>query len=138
MTRIQKERFFNEEDYLRLKGCYELDEKLLQQAPPTMPVLHPLPRIDEIKPDVDNDPRAAYFDQVHNGVYIRMAIVQQPCFCVSRLYAPPVKRQFWKIRVCAAMKAPVGLLSGRAVCVSRWRGFAPTSSADFPELRNYK
>ena len=75
MTRIQKERFFNEEDYLRLKGCYELDEKLLQLAPPTMPVLHPLPRIDEIKPDVDNDPRAAYFDQVHNGVYIRMAII---------------------------------------------------------------
>ena len=75
MTRIQQERFFNEEDYLRLKGCYELDEKLLQAAPPTMPVLHPLPRIDEIKPDVDNDPRAAYFDQVHNGVYIRMAII---------------------------------------------------------------
>lgn len=75
MTRIQQERFFNEEDYLRLKGCYALDEKLLQLAPPTMPVLHPLPRIDEIKPDVDNDPRAAYFDQVHNGVYIRMAII---------------------------------------------------------------
>lgn len=75
MTRIQQERFFNEEDYLRLKGCYALDEKLLQMAPPTMPVLHPLPRIDEIKPDVDNDPRAAYFDQVHNGVYIRMAII---------------------------------------------------------------
>ena len=75
MTRIQQERFFNEEDYLRLKGCYALDEKLLQAAPPTMPVLHPLPRIDEIKPDVDNDPRAAYFDQVHNGVYIRMAII---------------------------------------------------------------
>ena len=75
MTRIQKERFFNEEDYLRLKGCYALDEKLLQLAPPTMPVLHPLPRIDEIKPDVDNDLRAAYFDQVHNGVYIRMAII---------------------------------------------------------------
>ena len=67
MTRIQQERFFNEEDYLRLKGCYALDEKLLQLAPPTMPVLHP--------PDVDNDPRAAYFDQVHNGVYIRMAII---------------------------------------------------------------
>ena len=75
MTRIQQERFFNEEDYLRLKGCYALDEKLLQLAPPTMPVLHPLPRIDEIKPDVDNAPRAAYFDQVHNGVYIRMAII---------------------------------------------------------------
>ena len=51
---------------------------------------------------------------------------------------PPVKRQFWKIRVCVAMKAPLGLSSGRAVCVSRWRGFAPTSSADFPELLNYK
>ena len=75
MTRIQKERFFNEEDYLRLKGCYSLNAKLLQLAQPDMPVLHPLPRIDEIKLDVDNDPRAAYFDQVHNGVYIRMAII---------------------------------------------------------------
>ncbi len=75
MTRIQQERFFNEEEYLRLKGCYQLDEALLQKAPQDMPVLHPLPRIDEIKKDVDNDPRAAYFDQVHNGVYIRMAII---------------------------------------------------------------
>ena len=75
MTRIQQERFFNEEEYLRLKGCYELDEKLLQLAQPEMPVLHPLPRIDEIRMDVDDDPRAAYFDQVHNGVYIRMAII---------------------------------------------------------------
>ena len=75
MTRIQQERFFNEEEYLRLKGCYELDEKMLQLARPDMPVLHPLPRIDEIKTDVDADPRAAYFDQVHNGVYIRMAIM---------------------------------------------------------------
>ena len=75
MTRVQKERFFNEEDYLRLKGCYSLNAKLLEQAPADMPVLHPLPRIDEIKLDVDNDPRAAYFDQVHNGVYIRMAII---------------------------------------------------------------
>ena len=75
MTRIQQERFFNEEDYLRLKGCYSLSAKLLEQAPADMPVLHPLPRIDEIKLDVDNDPRAAYFDQVHNGVYIRMAII---------------------------------------------------------------
>ena len=75
MTRIQQERFFNEEDYLRLKGCYSLNAKLLELAPSDMPVLHPLPRIDEIKPDVDNDPRAAYFDQVHNGVYIRMAII---------------------------------------------------------------
>ena len=75
MTRVQKERFFNEEEYLRLKGCYQLDEALLQKAPQDMPVLHPLPRIDEIKKDVDDDPRAAYFDQVHNGVYIRMAII---------------------------------------------------------------
>ena len=75
MTRIQQERFFNEEDYLRLKGCYSLNAKLLELAKPDMPVLHPLPRIDEIKLDVDNDPRAAYFDQVHNGVYIRMAII---------------------------------------------------------------
>ena len=75
MTRIQQERFFNEEEYLRLKGCYQLDEALLQKAPQDMPVLHPLPRIDEISTDVDNDPRAAYFDQVHNGVYIRMAII---------------------------------------------------------------
>ena len=75
MTRIQQERFFNEEEYLRLKGCYQLDEALLQKAPQDMPVLHPLPRIDEIKKDVDDAPRAAYFDQVHNGVYIRMAII---------------------------------------------------------------
>lgn len=56
MTRIQQERFFNEEEYLRLKGCYQLDEALLQKAPQDMPVLHPLPRIDEIKKDVDDDP----------------------------------------------------------------------------------
>ena len=75
MTRIQQERFFSEEEYLRLKGCYQLDEDMLKLAPLDMPVLHPLPRIDEIKLDMDNDPRAAYFDQVHNGVYIRMAII---------------------------------------------------------------
>ena len=75
MTRIQQERFFNEEDYLRLKGCYQLDAKTLALAKPDTPVLHPLPRIDEIKPEIDSDPRAAYFDQVHNGVYIRMAII---------------------------------------------------------------
>ena len=75
MTRIQKERFFNEEEYLRLKGCYQLDEALLALAKPDTPVLHPLPRIDEIAQEVDQDPRAAYFDQVHNGVYVRMAII---------------------------------------------------------------
>lgn len=75
MTRIQRERFFNEEEYLRLKGTYELNAELLRAAPADMPVLHPLPRIDEITLDVDRDPRAAYFDQVHNGVYVRMALI---------------------------------------------------------------
>ena len=75
MTRIQQERFFNEEEYLRLKGCYQLDEALLQKAPQDMPVLHPLPRVNEITLDVDDDPRAAYFEQVQNGVYIRMALI---------------------------------------------------------------
>ena len=67
--------FFNEEEYLRLKGCYQLDEAMLRLAPADMPVLHPLPRIDEISTDVDNDPRAAYFEQVQNAVYIRMALI---------------------------------------------------------------
>ena len=75
MTRIQQERFFNEEEYLRLKGCYQLDEALLQKAPQDMPVLHPLPRVNEIALDVDDDPRAAYFEQVQNAVYIRMALI---------------------------------------------------------------
>ena len=75
MTRVQKERFFNEDDYLRLRDTYILDEEKLQLAKPSMAVLHPLPRVNEIAVDVDDDPRAAYFDQVHNGVYIRMAII---------------------------------------------------------------
>ena len=75
MTRIQQERFFNEEEYLRLKGCYQLDEAMLRLAPADMPVLHPLPRVNEITLDVDDDPRAAYFDQVQNGVYMRMALI---------------------------------------------------------------
>ena len=75
MTRVQQERFFNEEDYIRLKNSYVLTKEKLALAPADMPVLHPLPRIDEIKKDVDDDPRDAYFDQVHNGVYIRMAII---------------------------------------------------------------
>ena len=58
-----------------MKGCYQLDAKTLALAKPDTPVLHPLPRIDEIKPEIDSAPRAAYFDQVHNGVYIRMAII---------------------------------------------------------------
>lgn len=75
MTRVQKERFFNEEDYIRLKGSYILTEEKLKLASSDMPILHPLPRVDEIALEVDNDKRAAYFDQVQNGVYIRMAII---------------------------------------------------------------
>ena len=75
MTRVQKERFFNEEEYLRLKDVYILDEEKLKLADKDMPVLHPLPRVDEISLDVDDNPRAAYFDQVQNGKYIRMALI---------------------------------------------------------------
>ena len=75
MTRVQKERFFNEEDYVRLKDTYILNREKLNLAQPDMPVLHPLPRVDEIATDVDQDPRAAYFDQVQNGKYIRMALI---------------------------------------------------------------
>ena len=75
MTRVQKERFFNEEDYVRLKGTYMLTKEKLELAPADMPVLHPLPRVDEISLDVDSDKRAAYFQQVQNGVYVRMALI---------------------------------------------------------------
>lgn len=75
MTRVQKERFFNEEDYIRLKGIYTLDPERMKLAKSDIPVLHPLPRVDEITGSVDTDPRAAYFDQVQNGVYIRMALI---------------------------------------------------------------
>lgn len=75
MTRVQKERFFNEEEYIRLKGIYTLDKEKMKLAKPDMPVLHPLPRVDEIEKEVDADPRAAYFDQVQNGVYMRMALI---------------------------------------------------------------
>lgn len=75
MTRVQKERFFNEEDYIRLKNTYVLDAQKLQSAPVDMAVLHPLPRVNEITLDVDDDPRAAYFEQVQNGVYVRMALM---------------------------------------------------------------
>lgn len=75
MTRVQKERFFNEDDYLRLKDVYILDEEKLELASEDMPILHPLPRVDEISVEVDDDPRAAYFEQVRNGKYIRMALI---------------------------------------------------------------
>ncbi len=75
MTRVQRERFFNEEDYIRLKNSYVLTKAKLDLAPPEMAVLHPLPRVNEITLDVDDDPRAAYFEQAQNGVYMRMALI---------------------------------------------------------------
>ncbi len=75
MTRVQKERFFNEEDYVRMKDFYILDSKKMELAPEDMYVLHPLPRVNEISVEVDSDPRAAYFKQAQYGVYIRMALI---------------------------------------------------------------
>ena len=75
MTRVQQERFFNEEDYIRLKDFYILDKKKMSLAKEDMLVLHPLPRVNEISVEVDNDPRAAYFKQVQYGVYVRMALI---------------------------------------------------------------
>jgi aspartate carbamoyltransferase catalytic subunit len=75
MTRVQKERFFNEEDYIRLKDSYILDEQKMQQAPAEMIVMHPLPRVNEIAAEVDADPRAVYFKQARNGMYVRMALI---------------------------------------------------------------
>ena len=70
MTRVQRERFFNEEEYIRMKDCYILDAKKMELARPDMLVLHPLPRVNEISVEVDKDPRAKYFEQVQFGVYI--------------------------------------------------------------------
>ena len=75
MTRVQKERFFNEEDYVRMKDFYILDANNMELAGPDMLVLHPLPRVNEIAVEVDKDPRAAYFKQVQYGVYVRMALI---------------------------------------------------------------
>ena len=72
-----KERFFNEEDYVRLKDSYILDMEKMSLAKDDMIVLHPLPRVNEIAVEVDNDPRAAYFKQVQYGVYIRMALIMK-------------------------------------------------------------
>lgn len=77
MTRVQKERFFNEQDYLRLKDSYILDRQKLSLARKDMVVLHPLPRVNEISPEVDDDPRAAYFKQVKYGMYARMALISK-------------------------------------------------------------
>lgn len=85
MTRVQKERFFNEEEYIRMKDCYILNQEKMSLAKDSMYVLHPLPRVNEISTEVDDDPRAAYFRQVKYGVYVRMALimtlleVKRPC-----------------------------------------------------------
>lgn len=75
MTRVQRERFFNEEDYVRLKDCYLLNKEKMQYAKEDMLILHPLPRVNEISVEVDDDPRAAYFKQAKYGMYIRMALI---------------------------------------------------------------
>ena len=75
MTRVQKERFFNEEDYIRLKNFYILDKEKMELAKEKMYILHPLPRVNEISVEIDSDPRAAYFKQVQYGLYVRMALI---------------------------------------------------------------
>ena len=75
MTRVQKERFFNEEEYLRLKDSYVLDLQKLDHAKPDLCIMHPLPRVNEISVSVDSDPRACYFVQALNGKYMRMALI---------------------------------------------------------------
>lgn len=75
MTRVQKERFFNEQDYIRLKDTYILDLNKLEKSKPDLIVMHPLPRVNEIAIEVDDDPRAKYFDQVQNGRFMRMALI---------------------------------------------------------------
>ena len=77
MTRVQRERFFNEEDYLRLKDSYILDKAKMEKAKADMIVLHPLPRVNEISTEVDDDPRACYFRQAHYGKFIRMALIMK-------------------------------------------------------------
>ena len=75
MTRVQRERFFNEEDYLRLKDSYILTPEKLQSAKDDMIILHPLPRVNEISTAVDSDPRACYFKQAKYGKFVRMALI---------------------------------------------------------------
>jgi len=75
MTRVQQERFFNEQDYLRLRDTYILDLNKLELAKKDLTIMHPLPRVNEISTEVDDDPRACYFKQVENGRYVRMALI---------------------------------------------------------------
>ena len=94
MTRVQKERFFNEEDYVRLKDFYVLDKAKISLAPSDMLVLHPLPRVNEISVDVDDDPRAVYFKQAQYGVYVRMALILT-LLGISVTINLPGKRPLW-------------------------------------------
>ena len=75
MTRVQRERFFNEEDYIRMKDYYILDKAKMELGKEDLLVLHPLPRVNEIATEVDDDPRAVYFKQAQYGVYVRMALI---------------------------------------------------------------
>jgi aspartate carbamoyltransferase catalytic subunit len=77
VTRIQQERFPTEEEYLKFKGVYVVDKKLMDMAPESMIVMHPLPRVDEINPEIDDDPRAKFFEQARNGVPTRMAVLNR-------------------------------------------------------------
>ena len=77
MTRVQRERFFNEEDYIRLKDRYILDLEKIENAKEDLMILHPLPRVNEIAVEVDNDPRALYFEQAKNGMFVRMALIMK-------------------------------------------------------------
>ena len=77
MTRVQKERFFNEADYIRLKDTYIFNQEKLALSKPDLSILHPLPRVNEISSDIDDDPRACYFKQARNGKYIRMALIMK-------------------------------------------------------------
>ena len=77
MTRVQKERFFNEADYIRLKDTYILTPDKLKSAKQDLIIMHPLPRVNEISVAVDDDPRALYFDQVKNGMFVRMALIMK-------------------------------------------------------------
>ena len=77
MTRVQRERFFNEADYVRLKDTYILTPEKLENAKKDLSILHPLPRVNEISVEIDKDPRAVYFRQVKNGKFIRMALIMK-------------------------------------------------------------
>ena len=110
MTRVQRERFFNEEDYIRLKDFYVLTKKKMELAKDDMLVLHPLPRVNEISVEVDDDPRAVYFKQVQYGVYVRMALISDTAGYSRRL---SLKRlEFWKgIKIVMQNTLSVGKIS---------------------------